>query len=423
MYLLRLPNSVYYTRIATPLSLRESGYPKEFKFSLLTRERKTAYLRNIEQVQLLHGLFEKAIRLSLCFVDFKAELANATDALRLAYQNLPEAQTRAPQLSTTVRKREAKGGIDSVTLEQFVATKQLEGVTQLTLKQLSQRCGDFLAYMKAQGAIQPTNGIAMEYRNALLRRGLSHKTLKDYLAANKQFFNWCVAKEQIASNPFAVIKPPTKLNHHTHDERQRWNLTDLKRLLQSDVYQKQSQQFKWITLLMMYQGCRLSEACQLRVQDIQLDGLPCIQFTDTGNTQRLKNASSRRVIPIHPTLLELGFAAYVNRRKRTKKTQLFDLTPRGDDHDWSKDYRDTFGRVLDSVGFKAGERATAYSFRHTFIDELKRANVEEHIVSQLVGHKYQAMTYGRYGKPLEPGQLMDALGCFSLGDIEAMLAV
>lgn len=70
MYLLRLPNSVYYTRIATPLSLYESGYPKEFKFSLLTRERKTAYLRTIEQVQLLHGLFEKSIKLSLCFVDF-----------------------------------------------------------------------------------------------------------------------------------------------------------------------------------------------------------------------------------------------------------------------------------------------------------------------------------------------------------------
>ncbi|MEZ8410344.1 DUF6538 domain-containing protein [Vibrio splendidus] len=50
MYLLRLPNSVYYTRIATPISLQSSGSPKEFKFSLLTRERKVAYLRNIEQV-------------------------------------------------------------------------------------------------------------------------------------------------------------------------------------------------------------------------------------------------------------------------------------------------------------------------------------------------------------------------------------
>ena len=66
---------MYYTRIATPLSLRESGYPNELKFSLLTRERKTAYRRNVEQVQLLHALFEKAIALSLTLVEFKTELA------------------------------------------------------------------------------------------------------------------------------------------------------------------------------------------------------------------------------------------------------------------------------------------------------------------------------------------------------------
>ncbi|WP_412523059.1 DUF6538 domain-containing protein [Shewanella chilikensis] len=73
--MLRLPNSLYYTRIATPLSLRESGYTNKFKFSLLTRERKTAYLRNIEQVQQLHALFDKAITLSLSVVDFKAVVA------------------------------------------------------------------------------------------------------------------------------------------------------------------------------------------------------------------------------------------------------------------------------------------------------------------------------------------------------------
>ncbi|MEI8673378.1 hypothetical protein P4S52_17570 [Vibrio sp. SA48] len=38
MYLLRLPNSVYDTRIAPHLPLRESGYPKEFTFSFLTRD-------------------------------------------------------------------------------------------------------------------------------------------------------------------------------------------------------------------------------------------------------------------------------------------------------------------------------------------------------------------------------------------------
>ncbi|EOK5701596.1 site-specific integrase [Vibrio vulnificus] len=305
----------------------------------------------------------------------------------------------------------------------FVQTKQLEGVIQLTIKQLNQRCGDFLYYIKAQGIDKPSNALAMSYRDELLKRGLSHKTIKDYIAANKQFFNWCVARELIATNPFNVVKLPNKANGSPQEERQRWKLTDLKRLFSSDAYRKQSSQFKWITLIMLYHGCRPSEACQLQVQDIEQGTLSCIKFTDSGDVKRLKNASSKRVIPVHPKLLELGFMAYVEQRKQVKQKQLFDLTPRGDDKDWSKDYRDTFGDVLDAIGFKAGKRATAYSFRHTFIDELKRANVEEHLVSQIVGHKHQTMTYGRYGKLLEPEQLLEALNRFSLEDIGVTLCV
>ncbi|WP_233902189.1 site-specific integrase [Vibrio campbellii] len=174
---------------------------------------------------------------------------------------------------------------------------------------------------------------------------------------------------------------------------------------------------------MLYHGCRPSEACQIQVRDIQRGILPCIEFTDSGNVQRLKNASSKRVIPVHPKLLELGFMQYVERRIKAKQRQLFDLTPRGDDKDWSKDYRDTLGDVLDTIGFKAGKRATAYSFRHTFIDELKRASVEEHLVSQIVGHKHQTMTYGRYGKQLEPEQLAEALNRFGLEDMGVTLSV
>ena len=98
MYLLRLPNSVYYTRIATPLSLRSGGYSKEFKFSLLTRERKVAYRRNIEQVQLFLALFEKAQNTVLSFADFKAELSYSINELRKAYRNQTETTTSAPQL-------------------------------------------------------------------------------------------------------------------------------------------------------------------------------------------------------------------------------------------------------------------------------------------------------------------------------------
>ncbi|KAB2822766.1 site-specific integrase, partial [Aliivibrio finisterrensis] len=100
--------------------------------------------------------------------------------------------------------------ITSVTLTNFIQSKKLEGVTQLTLNQLEQRCNDFLGYLKELNTDKPTNSIAMHYRDRLLKRKLSSKTLKDYIAANRQFFNWCLAHELITVNPFAVVKTSSK---------------------------------------------------------------------------------------------------------------------------------------------------------------------------------------------------------------------
>ncbi len=120
------------------------------------------------------------------------------------------------------------------------------------------------------------------------------------------------------------------------------------------------------------------------------------------------------MVPIHETLLKSGFLDYVEQRKQQGATQLFDLTPRGGDLDWSKDYRDNFGDVLDACHFKARQRPTAYSFRHTVVDEMQKAGIEEHVVAQIVGHKHNTMTYGYYAKPLSPEELVDAVNSFQL---------
>lgn len=52
----------------------------------------------------------------------------------------------------------------------------------------------------------------------------------------------------------------------------------------------------------------------------------------------------------------MGFLAFVKTRQRAKEAQLFNVKPRGADNDWSKDYRKTFGNILNDVGFKAGQR-------------------------------------------------------------------
>ena len=116
----------------------------------------------------------------------------------------------------------------------------------------------------------------------------------------------------------------------------------------------------WIPLLAALEGLRLGEAAQLLTTDIQLRCFDQEDFTDwdvdldnpSGPWPRLrrfspkdedgvptvgiwcidvipedgksvKTPSSKRIIPIHPLLLELGFLDYVDAQKRAAKRDLF----------------------------------------------------------------------------------------------------
>lgn len=417
MYLFRQPNCVYYTRVAIPTSLQKNGFPKEIRLSLVTRERRLAYKRNLDQTKVIFELFEWAQTKSLPFPDFKQRLNAEINQLRTSFnKQTSDGDSTCRLLSETYEPKTQKqtSSINTDVLARFIESKRLEKVTNLTLKQLKQRNGDFLKFVEQLEGSSITSSVAMAYRDELLGRGLSHKTLRDYFAAIKQFMNWCVVQELIGTNPFAHVKLPTK-STSSHSQRQRWGSKELKRLFSSHAFQEQSLSFQWASKVMVLHGCRPSEACQLRVADIHIDGpIPIISFTDSGEQQHLKNLSSKRQVPIHKRLLVSGFLDYVKERQQQKQTQLFDFIPRGKDLDWSKDFRDIMGDVLTACGFKAGSRPTAYSFRHTFVDELKQVNIEEHVVAQIVGHKNISMTYGHYGKQLPVEKLVDAVNAFTL---------
>ncbi|EPJ2791001.1 DUF6538 domain-containing protein [Vibrio parahaemolyticus] len=373
MYLFRQPNSVYYTRVAIPTSLQKNGFPKEIRLSLVTRDRRMAYKRNLDQTKVIFELFELAQTKSLPFPDFKQKLNADINKLRVSFnKQTVDGNSTCRLLSETYEPKPNKQipAINSDSLDRFIESKRLEKVTNLTLKQLKQRNGDFLKFVEQLEGSSITSSVAMAYRDELLGRGLSHKTLRDYFAAIKQFMNWCVVQELMNTNPFAHVKLPTK-SSSSHSQRQRWGEKELPRLFSSQAFQKQDLSFQWATKVMMLHGCRPSEACQLRVADIHIDSpVPIISFTDSGEQQHLKNVSSKRQVPIHKRLLESGFLDYVKARQQQKQAQLFDFIPRGKDLDWSKDFRDIMGDVLTACGFKAGIRPTAYSFRHTFVDEL-----------------------------------------------------
>ena len=309
MYLLRLPNSVYYTRIATPHSLHTLGYPKEIRFSLFTKERRVACLRNVDQTKIILSLFERASEQELPFVEFKLSLNEQINQLREQFNQQAQGNVSAqiPNLNKGISSSKHSSEVDAETLKRFIQSKSLESVKALTIKQLKQRCGDFLLFVEKHSLTKLSSKVAMAYRDDLLSRNLSFKTIKDYIAAIKQFLNWCVVQELLEHNPFSNVKLPSKPTSPP-SQRPRWGIPELKRLFQSQSFKAQSNAFRWATLVMFYQGCRPSEACQLEVQDIHLDGdIPIIHFSDSGEQQHLKNADSNRCVPIHQALIDNVF--------------------------------------------------------------------------------------------------------------------
>ncbi|HIH0900162.1 TPA: tyrosine-type recombinase/integrase [Vibrio cholerae] len=431
MYLIKLSNNVFYTRISTPVSLQTSlGYPREIRLSLLTKHRRLASKRNSQLSGVIHTLYEQAIADRIPYASFKVDLDAKVAQVRQQFisnfPNLNNLQSNctvasiqvktnvqpAPAPEVSVAPSLADEQVLITELDNFIHSKRLEKVTPLTLTQLNQRCTNFLDYLTKQN-VSLSAKAANTYRDHLIETGLSAKTVKEYIAANKQFFDYCERIELIEKNVFKAIKAPKTRGTKASQQRDRWQLKEIKRLFSSSEFRKKDVQFQWTTKLQIYQGCRPSEVCQLTTNDIQtIDGVPCISISDSEADQRLKTTNAFRIVPLHNQLRKEGFLEYVQERREQKQKQLFNYKPHGENKDWSFRYRTNLGKLQTAIGMKPNARPTAYSFRHTFIDELKIADIPEHVVAEIVGHAHPNITYGRYGKQAQIQQLHDAVNKF-----------
>ncbi|MDD9156719.1 tyrosine-type recombinase/integrase [Aliivibrio sp. S4TY2] len=412
MYLFRAPNSTYYTRICLPKSLRDNGFPFDLKISLLTKRRDEAVDRNFILVPQLRKLIDDAFQEcdASTFRNKVDELVNQVrdsftlrDTVRLPVRQMRTASSLQSQTVTMITSPATKTKT-IITVKKafakFIISKQHVKVRPLTIEQLKQRTEHFLSNLTSRCVSQVTSADAVRFRDRLYQEGRSYKTNKDYLASCRQFFKWCKQMKYVTDNPFQDITVQEQAKKKSQDEeRERWSITDLVKLYRSTAFQSKPDEFRLITTIMLYQGLRPSEACQLRVADIcNKEGIDCFLISEDGQDQHIKTASSLRYVPIHPLLIEKGFLDYVANRKAARCIQLFNYKPDGKWQDWSKRYCQQFGRLQTAIGMPANARPTAYSFRHTFIDELKQKGIEESLVAQIVGHTHQSMTFGRYGK-------------------------
>lgn len=155
---------------------------------------------------------------------------------------------------------------------------------------------------------------------------------------------------------------------------------------------------KWGALLGLYTGARLNEIAQLEYDDIGEDsGIWFLNITDEGdNKKRVKANASRREVPIHSKLIQLGFLDWVASKENTPRLFM----------EFSYYQKDGYGRnlgrwfngtFLTGLGMKE-PGLVFHSLRHTMVDRLSDADVPEPLYQDVIGHERQGVTQQVYNK-------------------------
>lgn len=149
----------------------------------------------------------------------------------------------------------------------------------------------------------------------------------------------------------------------------------------------------WLFPLTLHSGMRIEEAMALRAEDVRdVSGVVCF-VVEPRPDRPLKTASSRRVIPVHDTLIRLGLIA---ERVKGKAGLLFpELRPDARHGTFTAALSKKAGRYLRAIGLPP--TITTHSTRHAFTDALRRAKVEPEIRSRLLGHGAGPSTTEQYG--------------------------
>jgi len=186
---------------------------------------------------------------------------------------------------------------------------------------------------------------------------------------------------------------------------------DLIKLFESPEYREYK--FKcayqyWVPLIALYTGARLNEICQLHLQDIkQVGDLYYFDFNDEEEDQRLKNSNSRREVPIHTKLVDLGIMTYINQLKLSKETRLFPDIKRNSNGSYSDAPSKWYSRYMKKQEAKDGRNKVFHSLRHTVIDQLKQKLVTLEIIAAIVGHENGSVTFDVYGNKYQPEVLQE----------------
>ena len=298
-------------------------------------------------------------------------------------------------------------------------------------------------YIKTQLKLPPNRRKNPIYRELGIEKLLKLKEVKPQSRLNVNKFltrlttlmNFGVSQGYFKDNPILGMKIPIP-KIQGRKKREPFSQEDLSKILTPKTFLdwtidfglktksdkpnpvKLSNAFYWTFLVGIMSGMRTNEIAQLLVEDIIKKDYVWLINVDETKDKSVKTSSSIRKVPVHPTLVSLGFLDYVKIIKSKGNDRVFPEITKTRDGYSSKISRHYNEKFLPTLGVWEKQVKGLYCTRHTFINRCYKKGVDRDIIKSVVGHEpdFTLEVYG--GNPFTPKQLYQGISKVSYSNIK-----
>ena len=236
-------------------------------------------------------------------------------------------------------------------------------------------------------------------RELLSQKDMSNVTRNKRIAGISLLMGQAMREFWIESNPTVGVKFEVKDGERT--KRESFERSEIKAWMQHPVFSRHEfgpygWSEYWVPLIALHHGMRRNEIGQLLTSDVkkQPDGQWVLNIDGKiggGEGKKIKNIASRRVIPLHPALIKLGFPAWA---KTLEPGRLFANCPiegNGSIGCISRFVREQLDQV------KLDPELSLHCARHTLRTLGHEAEIPENVLDAIEGHASTTQG-GKYGK-------------------------
>lgn len=181
---------------------------------------------------------------------------------------------------------------------------------------------------------------------------LKHTVVGKYLRSIGTLFAYALTEGYVDAN-LAQNLAPKRVAGEEEEGRKPFSEEQLKSMFPEGW--KPKDDVDWMCLISLYHGTRGNEVAQLHVADIEeVDGIAVMEIRTldaakgkSSEDKRVKNSFSRRTVPLHAKVIELGFLDLVDRRRKAGEARVFNTKPYGGGSCYESIRKDIDRRLVD----------------------------------------------------------------------------